>query len=177
MGWNYLSKTVQIHVNSVTLFKDNASKLYAVISSFNDITIWKNTEDLLTESKRKADAEIKEKLDLLTSMSHSLLTPLNAILGYAQMLQYNPKAPLTEVQNDDAESILRGGNHLLDLVNEVLGLSSIEVGHFSLELEEVSAIKIIDDCLELMKLLCKNLNIIILNIFDDGIEFLLSIDD
>ena len=64
------------------------------------------------------------------------------------MLQYNPNAPLTEVQNDDAESILTGGNHLLDLVNGVLGLSSIEVGHFSLALEDVSAIKIIDDCLE-----------------------------
>ena len=136
MGWNYLGKTIQIHVNSVPLFGDNTSKLYAVISSFNDITIWKNTKDLLTESKRKADAEIKEKLDLLTSMSHSLRTPLNAILGYAQMLQYNPKAPLTEVQNDDAESILRGGNHLLDLVNEVLGLSSIEVGHFHQSLKK-----------------------------------------
>ena len=93
------------------------------------------------------------------------------------MLHYNPNAPLTEVQNDNAESILTGGNHLLDLVNEVLDLSSIEVGHFSLEREEVSAIKIVDDCLEEVKLLCKNLNITILNNFNDGIEFLLSIDD
>ena len=93
------------------------------------------------------------------------------------MLHYNPNAPLTEVQNDDAKSMLTGGNYLLDSVNEVLDLSSIEVGHFSLEREEVSAIKIMDDCLELVKLLCKNLNITILNIFNDGIEFLLSIDD
>ena len=177
MGWAYLGKTVWVRVNCVPLFKENALKPYAVLSSFNDITTRKNTEDLLIEAKRKAEAASKAKSDFLTSMSHELRTPLNAVLGYAQMLQYNPTTPLTETQNQHVESILTGGNHLLELVNEVLDLSSIEADHFSLDLQEIEASKIIDDCLALVNPLCEKLNITITNNFDAEAKFLLNTDE
>ena len=67
-------------------------------------------------------------------MSHDLRTPLNAILGFAQILQMDA---LTPEQTESVQQILRGGGHLLDLINEVLDIARIEVGQLSLSPEPV----------------------------------------
>ena len=61
-------------------------------------------------------------------MSHELRTPMNAILGFAQLLECNPAEPLTEIQKRQVSHILKGGQHLLYLINDVLDLAKIEAG-------------------------------------------------
>lgn len=111
-----------------------------------DITHQKETEAALTQAKNMADQANSAKSDFLSSMSHELRTPLNAILGFGQLLDYSPKTPLSHTQKNYVDQILKGGAHLLELINEVLDLAKIEVGKLALIIEEVNAIDVILEC-------------------------------
>jgi CheY-like chemotaxis protein len=81
-------------------------------------------------------------------MSHELRTPMNAILGFSQLLEYD--GTLTDEQNDNVQEILKAGNHLLELINEVLDLSKVESGHINLSLEPVEVCSVVEECLGLV---------------------------
>jgi CheY-like chemotaxis protein len=83
-------------------------------------------------------------------MSHELRTPLNAILGFGQMLEFNPKEPLTEAQKACTSHILKGGKHLLELINEVLDLAKIEAGHMDISIEDIRVRDVVEECLSLI---------------------------
>ena len=83
-------------------------------------------------------------------MSHELRTPLNAILGYAQLLELGPPEP-TPTQMVRLKEILRGGWYLLDLINEILDLASIESGKVSLSPECVQLHEILHECETMME--------------------------
>jgi PAS domain S-box-containing protein len=105
-------------------------------------TIWDITEDVqLSEELRRAhelaQAASAAKSEFLSSMSHELRTPLNAVLGFAQLLQRDKKTPLTERQREKVDHILKGGEHLLRLIDDVLDLSRIESGRVTISLEPV----------------------------------------
>ncbi len=76
---------------------------------------------------------------------------MNAILGFAQMLDFNPKEPLTEAQKYSVDHILKGGQHLLTLINEILDLTQIESGQFDLNPEYFLPRDIFNECLELVR--------------------------
>ncbi|MBF0248541.1 MAG: PAS domain S-box protein, partial [Alphaproteobacteria bacterium] len=101
----------------------------------------------LERAKEIAEAANQAKSSFLSSMSHELRTPLNAILGFAQVMQFNPGEPLTEKQKGSIEQIMKGGEHLLNLINEVLDLSKIETGEFKPDFEDFLPAKSIDQCL------------------------------
>ncbi len=90
------------------------------------------TNDELVLAKHVADRANAAKSEFLSGMSHELRTPLNAILGFAQLLELDSK---DERQHDSIEHILKGGRHLLDLINEILEISRIETGHIELSIE------------------------------------------
>ncbi len=92
----------------------------------------------------------KAKSEFLSSMSHELRTPLNAILGFGQLLNSNRKNPLTRSQQKAVNRILDSGEHLLQLINQVLDLSKIESGQEHLQIEEVPLDPIVLDTLALM---------------------------
>jgi PAS domain S-box-containing protein len=105
-------------------------------------TIWDETEamdreDQLREARALAEAANSAKSEFLASMSHELRTPLNAILGFAQLLQRDRKEPLSERHRDRVDQVLKGGEHLLRLIDEVLDLSRIEAGRMPMSLEPV----------------------------------------
>lgn len=106
----------------------------------------KQAEGQLIKAKRAADAANKAKTDFLAGMSHELRTPMNAVLGFAQMLQFNPKSPLSPTQNDYVESILTGGHHLLALINDVLDLAVVEANRLNVLLEDVDAGQVVKEC-------------------------------
>ena len=100
-----------------------------------------------------ANAAAKEasiaKTEFISRMSHELRTPLNAILGYAQLLELGPPE-LTPTQMIRLKEILRGGWYLLDLINEILDLASIESGKVSLSPECVPLHEVLHECKTMM---------------------------
>jgi CheY-like chemotaxis protein/two-component sensor histidine kinase len=78
-------------------------------------------------------------------MSHELRTPLNAILGFAQLLQRDRKEPLSDRHRERAGQILKGGEHLLRLIDDILDLSRIEAGGISISTEAVNVGEVVDE--------------------------------
>jgi PAS domain S-box-containing protein len=94
----------------------------------------KGAEAALREAKQAAEAANRAKSEFLSRMSHELRTPLNAILGFAQLLEMGSPTPR---QRQHLEQILKGGEHLLELINEVLDLAQIEAGRIHLSPEPI----------------------------------------
>lgn len=89
----------------------------------------------MVQAKEQAEAASRAKSDFLSSMSHELRTPLNAIMGFAQVLEIDEG--LSEDQLDSVRTIRRSGQHLLQLINEILDLARIESGRIELSIEDV----------------------------------------
>ena len=115
------------------------------------------TNRQLMEAKDIAERANQAKSEFLSSMSHELRTPLNAIIGFAQMLEYD--SGLNADQKDNVHEILKGGRHLLELINEVLDLARIEAGRVSLSLEPLDLSQLIAGCIELTQPLAAARNI------------------
>jgi signal transduction histidine kinase len=94
------------------------------------------------QAKQDADRANRAKSEFLSSKSHEPRTPLNAILGFGQLLQLDD---LTQEQTESVDHILRGGRHLLELINEVLDISRIVSGNLSLSPEPVDALEVVRD--------------------------------
>jgi len=113
-------------------------------------TIWDLTDDVrlaeeLREAREVADAASAAKSEFLSSMSHELRTPLNAILGFAQLLQRDRKEPLSDRHKERASQILKGGEHLLRLIDDILDLSRIEAGAVSISMEPVGVGEVVNE--------------------------------
>ena len=113
-----------------------------------DISDRKHAEMETLRTLEMAQAASKAKSEFLSSMSHELRTPLNAILGFAQLLEMDPE--MGQNQADDVREILKAGQHLLDLINEVLDLSRIESGNLNLSKEAVALAPLINECITLV---------------------------
>jgi len=124
-----------------------------------DITMMKNMEEDLRRALVDAEQANQAKSEFLASMSHELRTPLNAVLGFAEMLLYDPKTALTPSQAESVDHIMEGGKHLLSLINEVLDLSRIEADKIILSLDEVEVEHLVADCVALVSPIVKERNL------------------
>ena len=114
------------------------------------MTIWDVTEDIeheeeLRKARATAEAANSAKSEFLASMSHELRTPLNAILGFAQLLQRDKKDPLSERHRERIEYVLKGGEHLLRLIDDVLDLSHIEAGRVLVSTEPIAVAEVLSE--------------------------------
>ncbi|MBT4019309.1 MAG: response regulator [Alphaproteobacteria bacterium] len=117
------------------------------VAKYTDITAEKD----LKAAKISAEEANRAKSEFLASMSHELRTPMNSILGFGQMLQTNDKEPLTDEQDESVRHILNSGKHLLELINQVLDLASVESGNFNLATETCRPSDYFRECLELLR--------------------------
>jgi PAS domain S-box-containing protein len=130
-----------------------------------DITVRMQLDQQLQEkngalviANQVADSANRAKSDFLTGMSHELRSPLNAILGFAQLL--NAGSPtLTPVQKSSTDQILSGGWHLLALVNEILDLSGIEAGQMPLVMAPEPLDEVLKECIAMIEQLAANTGI------------------
>jgi PAS domain S-box-containing protein len=147
---------------NATTFYDRERRLQGVFAAARDVTERKRFEQALQESNAqlegaKAVAEKANiaKSDFLSSMSHELRSPLNAILGFAQLMESASPAP-TGAQGERIAQILKAGWHLLKLINEILDLAVIESGKVSLSREPVSLAAIMSECRAMMEPLAQS---------------------
>jgi PAS domain S-box-containing protein len=118
---------------------------------YTDITQLHEREDELREAQRVAENANAAKSNFLSSMCHELRTPMNAILGFSQLLITSPDEKLSERQENFTAQIMKGGEHLLELIDQVLELSKIEAGKISLSIETVDVEPIIAECIAMLK--------------------------
>jgi PAS domain S-box-containing protein len=116
---------------------------HGTVSLIVDITEDRLRGDELRRARETAEAASAAKSDFLASMSHELRTPLNAVLGFAQLLQRDKKEPLSGRQLERVDHVMRGGEHLLRLIDEVLDLSRIEAGNITISNEPVALDEVI----------------------------------
>ena len=107
-----------------------------------------DAEEALRALKDRAEAASAAKTEFLSSMSHELRTPMNAVLGFGQLLQL--ELPAGSRQRGYIDEILKGGQHLLALIDDVLDLARIESGRVQLSVEPIGMAELIDDCLRLV---------------------------
>ena len=132
-----------------------------------EITNFVAVKENITELKRArkhAEQANQAKSNFLSQMSHELRTPLNAINGFSQLMLKSKKNPLNEKQSDMVGQIHTAGQHLLQLINEVLDLARIESGEFSLSIEPLDLHVVLDQCLSLTDPLAQEKSITITNL-------------
>jgi PAS domain S-box-containing protein len=144
-------KTTVVSYNATT-FYDRDRKLQGVFAAARDVTEPKRLDQALKEQnvelKRARSAAEKANLaksDFLSSMSHELRSPLNAILGFAQLMNSDTPPP-TASQTASIDQILHAGWYLLELINEILDLAQIESGKFALSSEPTSLGEVMSEC-------------------------------
>jgi PAS domain S-box-containing protein len=121
-----------------------------VLIIVRDVTDRKHGELELQNAKEVAEAANRAKSTFLSSMSHELRTPLNAILGFAQLL--NRDTNLTAQQRQYINTINRNGQHLLELINDVLEVSKIESGKVSFHPTQVDLHQLLDNLHDLFQI-------------------------
>ena len=137
---------------NATTFYDRDRNLQGVFAAARDVTERKLLDQALQETnvalegaKSVAEKANQAKSDFLSSMSHELRSPLNAILGFAQLMESGPPPPSAS-QMASIVQILQAGWYLLELINEILDLALIESGKLSLSLESMSLGEVLSDC-------------------------------
>jgi|HubBroStandDraft_5_1064220.scaffolds.fasta_scaffold15616_2 signal transduction histidine kinase len=135
-----------------------ASGRYEMFGISQDITAVARARDeanqlshRLSEALRQADYANRTKTEFLANMSHELRTPLNAILGFSEMIARQTFGPAAGKYVEYARDIHRSGEHLLDLVNDVLDLAKLEAGKLELRESEIFVPELVDDCLTLVR--------------------------
>jgi CheY-like chemotaxis protein/nitrogen-specific signal transduction histidine kinase len=108
-----------------------------------DITEQKNAEAILLKAKQDAEAANRTKSVFLANMSHEIRTPLNAIIGFSQLM--NRDSTFSSKQKEYNNSIIRAGEHLLSLINNILELSKVEAGHVVLNPANVDLYSLFKD--------------------------------
>ena len=139
-----------VSYNATTIY-DRDRKLQGVFAAARDVTernlldqALQDTNVKLDSARQTAEKANLAKSDFLSSMSHELRSPLNAILGFAQLMESSTPEP-TIVQRGSIDQILRAGWYLLELINEILDLALIESGKLSLSLEPMSLPEVLLD--------------------------------
>ena len=122
---------------------------YRMSGTNMDITELKRVEEKVVAAKEAAEMANKAKSEFLSNMSHELRTPLNAILGFAQLFHLDGN--LTHSQYDHVNEIKAAGNHLLQLIGDVLDLAKIESGRIDMLLENTCPVRIIKECMALVR--------------------------
>jgi signal transduction histidine kinase len=124
-----------------------------------DITERKQAEEKMLQAKMAAEAANRAKTTFIVNISHELRTPLNAVIGFSELLLSETVGPLNEKQKRYTENISKSGNHLLDVINDVLDISRLELGNIELYYETVDIPGVIEEVQRVLSPLSAEKNI------------------
>ncbi len=132
--------------------RDSEGDVIALYGIMQDMTERMLYERELREAKEAAERAYSAKSQFLANMSHELRTPLNAIIGFSEMIQRQLLGPIgTEKYLEYISGIRESGEHLLDLISDILDMSKIEAGKYELDLEEININKVIKLAIHMME--------------------------
>jgi two-component system cell cycle sensor histidine kinase PleC len=133
-----------IHCEGRCKINAKTGQVEALFGIMQDITERTLHERALREAKEAAETAYASKTRFLANMSHELRTPLNAIIGFSEMIQRQLLGPVGNARYlEYVGGIRESGEHLLDMINDILDMSKIEIGKYELYLEEINVGKII----------------------------------
>lgn len=117
-----------------------------------DVTQWKRAEEELSQSRIQAEHASSQKTDFLARVSHEIRTPLNAIIGFSELMLDEKFGPVSNDRyRDYLRDINRSGNHVLDLVNDLLDISKIEAGEQEMAYEAISLNEALAEAVAIMQ--------------------------
>lgn len=143
---------------AVTSMRTPQGELSGFVGVAIDIT-QRRRAAALELARKAAELASQAKSTFLSRMSHELRTPMNAILGYTQLLEDDEEHPPSPAQRDRLALIGQAGWHLVELIDEVLDLSSIESGHLRLSLAPVDVVDALRRASQLVDPLFKRLGV------------------
>ena len=131
---------------------DNQGEVIALYGIMQDMTERMLYESDLRKAKEQAEHAYASRTQFLANMSHELRTPLNAIIGFSEMVERQLLGPIgTEKYLEYISGIRESGEHLLDLISDILDMSKIEAGKYELALEEISVAKVLQLSMHMME--------------------------
>ncbi len=155
--WSYpILSTQNMVLGTFACYYDTARKPSEIelsgmsrAASLAAIAIQRRREEKeLLEAKNSAEKASQAKSEFLSSMSHELRTPLNAIMGFSQLAEYDDELP--EEQKKNAHQIYAAGEHLLELVNDILDLAKIDAGKLETKPVKVDVEMALSECCNLV---------------------------
>ncbi|MBW3097994.1 sensor histidine kinase [Pseudohoeflea coraliihabitans] len=162
----FLFVSRRLYDSNVKMLTYQSEKDYLIA----ELEVAKSVSD---EARRRAEEANLAKSRFLASMSHELRTPLNAILGFSEVMEGEVLGPLENASYKEyVGDIHRSGQHLLNLINEILDLSRIEAGRYDLNESSLSLAEIAEDCIALVQLKARNKNIRIIESFQEGLPLI-----
>lgn len=144
---NNIKKSFMVNCSPVLL---PGGKVGGVLVSLDDVTALEEKDIELRRSKDEAEMANKAKSEFLANMSHEIRTPMNAILGFTELLRRD-RGGLQPDQRKHLNTISSSGQHLLDLINDILDLSKVEAGHLDVETIDCKPVQLIEQVMQTMK--------------------------
>lgn len=156
---------------NATLYKNEAGEIQGVLAEARDVTELKRDEESLRLAKEIAENANMAKTIFLNTVSHELITPLNAIMGYTKILKTELEGTSKDIE-ESTDNILKSSEHIMDLINDILDLSRAERGTLELVIEKIQVLEIIDDTITIIKDLASKKNVLIKKELDKDLDYI-----
>ena len=169
--WAMAAMAVGVHVYFIWLMNGMNSTVTAMLEFRAEkdalIAELEQAKAISDEARLRAEEANHAKSRFLATMSHELRTPLNAILGFSEIMRSEILGPHEiPTYKEYANDIHHSGQHLLNLINEILDISRIEAGRYELHEAPIALANVVEDCQRLMRLRAENKGLKIVEQFD-----------
>ena len=182
---DWIGVTVKFGTNLNTIITWALPILAIIIAIISFVFVWnrrlerevsarQRTEVALKAAKESAEKANLAKTSFLANMSHELRTPLNAILGFSRMMGSDSAATIPQL--DRLAIINRSGEHLLEMINEVLDLSKIEAGQMDLDIREINLPQLLEDMNNMFEMRAKDAGLLYSFEIDDKLAQYIEVD-